>query len=155
MREGSTLFFSDMLGQHRTGQVLCLLTVTGEMAEPLRLVCDVVAVTSRGNAFMAFPFGWQKPSESEAQNPGRIVVPNIDKRIGEIVRSAKGELRALMEFVIRSEPDTVLSDFRKLRLRNARVTGVEAAFDLVARAYANAAWPNTRATPAICPGLWA
>lgn len=154
MREGSVLFFGDMLGQYRAGQVLCLLSLTGDLPEPLRLVSDVVPVTSRGLVFQAFPFGWQRPSDGELQNPGRLIVPNIDKRIGETVRLAKGVLKALLEFVVRSEPDTVLTDYRQLRLVNARVTGSEASFDLAARRFANAAWPGTRATPAICPGLW-
>lgn len=155
MRDGSVTFFSDLLAQYRAEQVLCLLTVDGQMPEPIRLVCDTVDLVSRGQTFIGLPFGWQRPSDGETQEPGRIVVQNVDRQIGETVRRAKGQLMARLEFVLRSEPDVVLTDYHRLRIVNARVTGIDAVFDLVARRHGNSAWPGTRAIPSICPGLWA
>lgn len=155
MRDGSTLFFTDMLKASREEQELCLVTITGDMPQPIRIVSDTVPVTSRGHVFLALPFGWQRPSEGEVQNPGRLVIENVSQEIGETVRLAKGHLHCLMEFVLRSEPDQVLADFRRLRLKNARVRGIDAVFDIGGKPHGNAAWPGTRATPELCPGLFA
>lgn len=155
MLDGSTLFFTDTARQHRQEQFCCLLTVTGDMPEPIRLVSDVVALVSRGNTYVALPFGWQPPSEGETQTAGRIVIQNVDKRIGEAVRAARGPLSCALEVVIRAEPDTVLRAFSRLLMVNGEVNGAQASFTIIGQRHANSAWPGIRATPAVTPGLWA
>ena len=155
MLTGSPTYLEDSGRASREEQMLCLLTITGDMPEPIRLVSDVIPVTSRGHEYLAFPFAWAKPSRGETMSPGRLTVQNIDKRIGEIVLAARGVLTCALENIIRSEPDTVIAWARHLKLRNAVVTGTDAQFTLSPRTYETSAWPGIRATPAITPGLWA
>lgn len=154
MLAGSPTFFDDTARAAGEEQFCALLTVTGDqLAEPLRLVCDVAPLVSRGFTFIALPFGWKKPAEGEAFSAGQLVFSNIAKEMGEVILAAKGPLNGTLEDVLRSEPDTVIRDCRNLLLTNAVMTGTDVSVQIEIQQFPNAAWPGTRATPAITPGL--
>lgn len=102
-----------------TGEVfLVLLTLSHpDMMVPVRLVSNTEAITSRGQAFVAFPFDITLPQEGTDSIPEvRLTVDNVDRQIMQMLRSLPSAPDVLIEIVLASSPDVVEYDTGTLKL---------------------------------------
>lgn len=94
-----------------TGEVaLPLLTIThATLAQPIRVVSNMVDIVSRGNLYTAWPFDVVFPEDREDQLPQvRLRLDNIDASIGKALRAIRGRgPNVRLEAVLASSPDTV------------------------------------------------
>lgn len=109
----STVWLDNLQSDNATDPILYLLTIDHvDLPEPIRWVRDRVGVTSRSQPFVAFPFEFAPPGETEdGRTPARLIIDNVDKRIVETIRALTTAPTLLIETVLRSAPDTVTEDF--------------------------------------------
>lgn len=140
-----------------TGEVfLWLLTISSDqLAEPMRLVNNTESIVSRGNTFNPMPFGFTQPSSLEQETPtAKLVIPNVDKSIGLLVKQASSRLNIVAEEIVASEPDYVQQSIGNLRLINVTCTAVAVEGDLVFDEGLNEPFPSGGFTPGVFPGLF-
>lgn len=154
MRSGTSTQKAQDAVANRGEPLVDIMTITSvSISDPIRVVADTQALTSRGYSYSPMPFGVVMPGEGETARRAELVIQNVTKELGELIIAAKGDFEASVEAVFRSDPDNPVVSYSGLRVRNARVTSAAITADLVGLVYANSAWPGTRATPSLCPGL--
>lgn len=158
-----------------TDPVLFFLTLKASgLDEPLRLVNDTATVngtvatyTMDGKTYTSFPFDIEVLSDDEQSPRGRIIIPNVDRRIGEIVRGIQTRIRVdelillpASDFVLTTNPRTLIGTAHTiysatgLEMRNIRLDAREATGDLVAVDDTAEPWPAVRATQDRFPALF-
>lgn len=161
--------------QNDTDPVLFFLTLMAPgLDEPLRLVNDnatlngtIATYSLSGNTYTSFPFDIEVPTDIEQAPVGRIIIPNIDRRIGEIVRGIQARIRVqellllpASDFVLTTNPRTLIGTAHTIysltgfELRNIRLDALQATGDLVAVDDTAEPWPAVRATQDKFPGLY-
>jgi|SRR6185369_14808919 len=140
-----------------TGEAfLMLLTISHAALSPsLRFVNNTVDVTSRGNAYLGWPFQLALPAEFDDQLPVvQLQIDNVDRRIMEGVRALTTAPAVTLEVVLASSPDTVEAGPFSFSLKSAEydalvVVGVLAFEDVL-----NEPYPQHTFTPGKFPGLF-
>ena len=80
-----------------------------------------------GEIYVAAPFELEPPGQVEDDPRGRIVVPNVDQRIGAAINSISTPATVTITQVLESDPDVVVFSFGELELQDVR--GNAAAFE--------------------------
>ncbi len=153
MLDATALFRNQASIQNRDEQPLALLTLSHPYFETMRFVSDVMPVTSNGRVFTAFPFSFAFPGEAERIPSTRITIQNVTAEIGRAIKAVKGPITAVLEAVLRSEPDLVVASTPNMLLQNVRVSGAFVSGTLSGRQRVNSAWPGVRANPDLTPGM--
>jgi hypothetical protein len=136
------------------------------LADPIRVVSDVMAYVVDGNRFEGIPFGVTALSDNESGPRTQIIVQNLDRRIGEALR--RSDIRAKVRLELRSSADFNLSQdprveiattapiyaFRYFELVNVEGDVGQLVGDVELSDYSVEPWPNVRATQDRLPGLF-
>lgn len=88
---------------------LMLLTIDhDDLVTPVRLVSDLVDLTSRGNTYAAYPFEPMLPPSVQGEMPRLdMVFHDVDQTLVVIARSISTPASVSIEVVMSTTPDTV------------------------------------------------
>lgn len=118
----SRAFLESAVAQEADEIYLVLLTIThpdlaalgldypelGISEGALRFVNNNTDITSRGDVFKAYGFGFTPPGQGEGERMlASLTVDNVDRRIALTLRALQGQPAVLVELVLASDPDTV------------------------------------------------
>lgn len=147
--------------------LLGFLTITHPaLAEPLRVVSDVMDYTFGGAPFIGLPFGFQLLTDSDAAPTTQLRMQNVDRRIGQALRSMTGratvqlQLLSSADFDLSQDPRleigtaAVIYGFAHFTLRNVSVNATEVTGEVILQDYSTEPWPHVRATQDRLPGLF-
>ena len=147
--------------------LLAFLTVTHpRLVEPIRLVSDVFDYLRGGQQFIGLPFNFTAVTDEEGGPTTQLTVQNVDRRIGEALRSMPD--RAIVQVEVLSSADFDLSKdpreeigsaspiyaMRHFQLIDVTASVTEITGTLMLRDYSQEPWPGRSATQSVCPGLF-
>jgi Concanavalin A-like lectin/glucanases superfamily/Domain of unknown function (DUF1833) len=79
---------------------LCFLTISHPtLSEPIRVVWDTKDFVYDGNTFTGFPFDLEILSDDEQPPQARLVIQNVDPRIGDTIRALTSPPRLKIELL--------------------------------------------------------
>lgn len=147
--------------------LLGFMTITHPaLAEPLRVVSDVMDYVFGGAHFIGMPFGFQLLTDSEAPPMTQLRLQNVDRRIGQALRAMTGratvqlQLLSSADFDLTQDPRAEIGTaaeiygFAHFTLRNVSVNAVEVTGEVILQDYSTEPWPHVRATQDRLPGLF-
>lgn len=158
---------ADLRAEVSPHALLAFLTVTHpNLADPIRVVSDPLDFVVGGVTYLGCPFEFQLLTDEDAAPTTQIRVQNIDRRIGEALRTLPD--RARIELAARSTADFDLSvvprvaigeaapiyAFRHFDLIDVTATALDITGTVMLRDYTQEAYPGKRATQSRCPGLF-
>jgi hypothetical protein len=89
------------------------------------------------------PFEIVEPNASEDAPLGKIMMPNIDTRIGAAIESITGAANITITVVLRSDPTVLLADpFELMEIRNVRGDAMEVSADIAWPSLTKEPWPQ-------------
>ena len=157
----------DLQSQASTHALLAFMTITHRnLATPIRVVSDPLDFEVDGQVFLGCPFEFQLLNDDENAPMTQVRVQNVDRRIGEAIRTVPDRARVMLE--VRSTADfdlsvtprsevgtsSVVYGFRHFDLIDVTVNAVEVTGTLMLRDYSQEPWPGRRATQSRCPALF-
>lgn len=147
--------------------LLAFLTIEhSSLAQPIRVVSDVLPYVVGGQTFEGMPFEFQLLAEEESAPSTQLRIQNVDRKIGQALRLATD--RAMVRIDILSSADfdltqiprveigpaTPIYGFRHFELVDVQVDPVEISGRVFLRDYSQEPWPGVLATQSRCPGLF-
>lgn len=98
----------ELLAQNSGEVFLVLLTLAHSAMSTIRVVGNTVGVTSRGNAYAAYPFEIDLPRDLSDQLPqARLTISNVDRMLIDELRAIATPIAVTMEIIAASAPDAV------------------------------------------------
>lgn len=145
-----------MFAQETADGLLMLLTIDhATLSSPIRVVNNHVAVTSRSNEFVGFPFQLTLPSSDPSTPPrARLTIDNVSREIGQVIRQITSAATVLIEVVLLSDADSVELALPALSLRNVRVDAAQVTGDISSEDLELEPFPSRGFTPSYFPGLF-
>lgn len=159
---------SDLQAPSSPHAILGFLTITHpNLVTAIRIVSDPYDFVVDGETFIGCPFDFQLLTDDDAAPTTQIRIQNVDRRIGEAIRTVTD--RATLALEARSTADFDLSvvprveagsggapiyAFRHFDLIDVTVNAVEVTGTLMLRDYSQMPWPAKSATETRCPGLF-
>lgn len=151
----STSTQSDMFASESDEGLLVLLTIShDDLAAPIRVVNNNVAIESRSNEFIGFPFEIALPSD-DPDSPARaqLVIDNVSNEIGEAVRSITTAPTVLIEVVRTDDFDTLELSYPPLTLANVRLDASQVTGDIIAEDLIIEPYPAGTFAPSAFPSM--
>lgn len=162
--------FRNQLESIRSDGVLVHMAVIDhdDLAEPIRIVNDVVDYVFEGETYLGFPFAIELLTDDDRPPRGRLTVQNVDRSIGEAVRSidtaptVRIMLLADQDFAsavdgngVRQEVGSPTPEYDApfLLLQNVEVDAMTVSGELNSYDPTSEPWPAIRSTPDRLPGL--
>lgn len=148
--------------------LLAFLTIEHKsLVDPIRLVSDVFDYVYGGETYTGLMFGWRLVTDTEQAPEARLVVANVDRRIGRVIRDT--EERPQLNLVILTSADfdksadprtaigtpDVIYSFAYFELVDVQANVVEVSGRIHILDPTGEPWPFVRATQARFPGLFA
>lgn len=147
--------------------LLAFLTVTHPgLVEPIRVVSDPLDFVVGGETYLGCPFEFQLLTDEDSAPTTQIRIQNVDRRIGQALRSLPDrarialEARSTADFDLSVVPRTAVGvsapiyAFRHFDLIDVTVTPLDVTGTVMLRDYTQEAYPGKRATQSRCPGLF-
>lgn len=167
MRQTTPAIRSDLQSAASPNAVLAFLTIRHRnLVEPIRVVSDPIDFSVDGVLYIGCPFDIVLLTDEDQAPMTSIRVQNVDRRIGEAIRTVNDratvtlEVRSTADFdlatVPRTEvgPSSVIYGFSNFDLIDVTVTPIEVSGTLMLRDFTQEPWPGKRATQSRCPGLF-
>lgn len=157
MRDYSSAARQNLLATSADEPFLTILEIThSQLVAPVRVVNDVVNLTSNGNDFIAMPFRVTMPDDIKGQIPqAQLEIDNIGRELTqwlEVSGGGQGAKCRIMQ-VMRSDPDfiefNILLDLTGLVITNEVVTGQLGFVNTLGQVSTTINY-----TPTTAPGLW-
>jgi len=140
-----------------TDEVFLLLLALDhdDLAEPIRVVNNTEDVTSRGNAYVAYPFEIALPDE-DPESVARVTlrIDNVDREIVKSLRAIQAPLSVALEVVMASSPDTVEAGPFNMTLVAAEYDALTVTGELAFEDVLNESFPGHSYIPSEYPGLF-
>lgn len=146
--------------------LLAFLTIThAGLAEPIRVVSDVMDYVFGGETFTGVPFGYQLLADEDGVPRSQLRLSGIDRRISEAVRAMRGRpavrltLCSSADFDLSADPRTeigtaaVIYGFQDFALVNLDIDATEASGEVILQDYATEPF-GLRALQVLVPGLF-
>jgi len=135
---------------------IILLTIAHpEMVVPLRVCSGGVETLSRGETFVAFPFGLTLPEDADGRPPrARLSIDNIDRQIVAAVRGLTSSPYVLVEIIRAAAPDVVEARFEDFRFTNISYDSQAVTGDLTVEDFTAEPYPAAAFSPSLFPGLF-
>ncbi|MCA2012391.1 DUF1833 domain-containing protein [Cereibacter sphaeroides] len=136
------------------------------LGEPIRVVADVLPYSWQGATWVPYPFGFRRLTDEDAMPETRLVIQNIDRRLGNALRGLSG--RATVSFWLLTSADfdlsldpreplgtvTPLYSFTNYDLTDVTIDPIQISGRVTLRDYSTEPWPGIRATQDRFPGLF-
>lgn len=147
---------NSMMAEDTSEVWLTLLTMNHvDLPEPIRVVNNLVNMTSRGNEYVAFPFEFNLPLDDAESLPSvQIKIDNIELLVMETIRGLSSPPNVVIEVVLASSPDLVEMAIYDMTMREANYDAQEITADLVIEDVLNQRWPANTYNPAQFAGLF-
>lgn len=143
------------LKARETGEAaLLLLTITHPMREPVRLVRNSAAVTSRGETYSAAWFEADVINDNDGQPRAELTVPNVDRAIGFWADGLDGPPEVTLEVVGSDHLDEPIYRAARLELRNIEIQPMTVRGQLASRDYSAEPCGTIYVSPGRFPGLF-
>lgn len=136
------------------------------LAEPLRIVSDVLDYVRGGVTYTGVLFTFRLVSDGEEAAWTEIAVQNVDRRIGAALEASQDRATVSLEVLSTSDFDLSVSPrteigtaavvyaFRGFELIEVSADAIEIRGKLRLRDYSTEPWPASRATEDRLPGLF-
>lgn len=147
--------------------ILAFLTITHPgLADPIRVVSDVMDYVVDGQTFIGMPFEYALLTDNEAAPQTELRMQNVDRKIGMALRRIKErakvrlDVRSSADFDLGQDPRVELASgapiyaFEQFELVDISVDAVEITGRVMLRDYSQESWPGIRATQSRCPALF-
>jgi len=103
------------------------------LAEPIRLVANSLAITHDGDVYLPMWFEVGLPEDDgESLGETTLVIDNIDRAVGDAVRSVSGRPTALMSLVSETDWDEVLAGPFDLEIEQVEISQTTATATAIA-----------------------
>ena len=147
--------------------ILAFMTVEHELlTEPLRLVNDVTDFVLDGENYQGVLFGFKLLPDGDEIPTTDIVIPNVDRRIGIVLRRLGG--RAKVSLSLYSSADFDLTVFPRVQIGTPSLIYSWSRFELIEVDHSESEvkgklilrdptqeqWPGVSATRSRLPALW-
>ena len=159
---------ADLTAASSPHALLGFATITHRaLVEPIRVVSDPLDYEVGGDLYLGCPFEFRLLTDEDTHPTTEIRIQNVDRRIGEMLRTVTDRARLSLE--VRSTADFDLSavprvelpggssaiyGFRHFDLIDVTVTPLEVSGTVMLRDYSAEPWPGRRATQSRCPALF-
>lgn len=136
------------------------------LAKPIRVVSDVLSYEWGGATWIAAPFEYVLVTDEDAAPSAQISVQNVDRAIGQALRSIPDRARISIwvltsaDFDLSLDPRepigavTPIYQFLNYDLTNVNLNPVRASGKVSLRDYGQEPYPGIRATESRTPGLF-
>jgi hypothetical protein len=140
----------------QTEEVFLVLLVIDhpQLTVPVRLVNNTEDIVSNGETYIGFPFDIRLFNEDDQTPRAQIRVQNVDRRIGEVVRSLRSSASISVSVVLASDPDVIELDWIQAELRDVEGDAIAVTGRISGQDYTTEPWPFRRATSDLLPGLF-
>lgn len=125
-----------------------------QLTVPIRLANNTEDVVSNGETYIGFPFEIRLFNEDDQTPRAQIRVQNVDRRIGEVIRSLRTSPSVAVSVVLASDPDTIELDWIQAELRDVEGDAISISAVISGQDYTTEPWPFRRATSDLLPGLF-
>jgi hypothetical protein len=147
--------------------LLAFMVVEHEnLLTPIRLVNDVLDYELDGETYQGILFGFKLLPDGGETPSTDIVIPNVDRRIGQTLRPLSGRARVSMTIYSSADFDltvnprvavgspNVIYSFSRFELVEVDMNEVEVTGKLFLRDPSQEQWPGISATKSRLPGAW-
>lgn len=144
------------------------------LGEPIRVVADVLPYrwnsglrgASADDEWVPYPFGFRRLTDEDAMPETRLVIQNIDRRLGTALRKLSGRATVSMwlltsaDFDLSQDPReplgtvTPLYSFTGYDLTDVTIDPIQISGRMTLRDFSTEPWPGIRATQDRFPGLF-
>lgn len=136
------------------------------LGEPIRVVADVLPYVWAGATWTPYPFGFRRLTEEDAMPETRLVIQNVDRRLGNALRTLSGRASVSMWLLTSADFDlsldpreplgtvTPLYSFEGYDLTDVTIDPIQITGRVTLRDYSTEPWPGIRATQDRFPGLF-
>lgn len=137
------------------------------LSEPIRLVCDPLDYIYQGETWIGIVFGYTILDDTdEAVAAAEITLPNVDRRIGQVLRETSGEARLTLRILSAAEFDLsviprqplgepgVIYNMPGYILKSVSGDAMQITGQVGLHDYSQEPWPCISATQARLPGLY-
>lgn len=125
------------------------------MEAPLRVCSGGQEVTSRGEAFVAYPFALTLPEDEDGRAPrARLSIDNVDRQIVAAVRGLTSSPQVLIEIIRAAAPDVVEATFEDFRFTNITYDSRAVTGDLTVEDFTAEPYPAASFSPSLFPGIF-
>lgn len=148
--------------------ILGFLTITHpSLSVPIRLVSDIFDYIYGGETYLGLPFDWRLVTDEDTAPTAQLMVSNIDRRIGAVLRQTSERPRLALvllssrDFDLSVVPRTALGtpsviyQFSHFELSDVSADAVQLSGTIRLFDPTGEPWPAIRATARRCPGLFA
>lgn len=147
--------------------LLAFLTITHPgLADPIRVVSDVIDYLRDGLTFVGIPFAFRPLTDRDGNPMTELRMSNVDRRLAQAIGKFTGrptvalELCSTADFdlsVVPREPLGTVAPiyaFSAFSLVNITVTATDITAEVILQDYGVEPWPAIRATQDRLPGLF-
>jgi hypothetical protein len=155
LRNLSPALLAELYGQESGIPFLMLLTLTHVSFGTIRLVNNIVDVTSRGNVYTAFPIKVSLPADDgETTREVSLEIDNTSIEFIDEFRSVTTPIDALVEMILSSIPDTVQISLADLKIKNITYNKNRISAKLYLDDFLNTDFSSERYNPGQFPGIF-
>lgn len=136
------------------------------LAEPIRVVSDVMDYLRDGQLWLGVLFRATLPSDTESAPEARLTVPNVDRRVGNALRRLQDRAHVTLDVCSSADFDlsvdpraplgTVTPVYPPIRFQlvDIECTTAELSGTLMLRDFSQEPWPRLFATQSRVPGAF-
>lgn len=152
----SNQMLAQIFAQESNDPFLLLVTLEHEsLAAPIRLVANTESVTSRGNLFEAFPMKLRLAvDDGESDKQVSIEFDNVGLTLIDALRSITDPLKAKLELVLASLPNTVQIVIEDLKMSAVTYSRQSVQATLYFDSFMTTEMTSERYTPSKYPSLF-
>ena len=133
---------------------LVLLTIEHADIATIRLVDNLVDVTSGGDIYTAKAFTLRLPDSLEDAPPGgRLRIDNVSRELGEAMRTISSPADVTIELIRQVDPDTIETSWPAMQMTNVRFNFLTTNGDLAFENLSREPYPFLTFSPAEFPGV--
>lgn len=158
---------SDLEQAAASTALICFVEISHRnLPEPVRVVCDPMDYIWEGNRFVGFLFEFRILSDDDNAPFTEIVVPNVDRRIGNAIRSSTERAKVRLALLpstafdlsvdprVAIEPPVPVYEFEHFEISEVQADVIELRARIELRDYATEPFPALNATQTRFPGLF-
>lgn len=166
-RPGAVAARAQIEAEHAPDALLAFLTISHPgLADPLRVVSDVMDYLRDGHLYQGVPFGFRLLTDADGSPVTELRLANADRRLGEALRGFTGrpvvalELCSSADFDLSLNPRaplgavSVIYGFSHFTMADVDVGPMEITGQVMLQDYSVEPWPSVRGTQDRLPGLF-